>query len=117
VSGPISSAGNAQRRQHVVAGERHAAVREQLAIHLVGQTPLDPDVGQPRRCSSPLSQPPSGTGAALEGGDMQAVEVAALPPDVSWTDAAALPASVEAAAAAPAPAAGASAAADRPDGL
>ena len=39
--------GNTQRRQHVVIGQRHAAIGEELPVHLVRQPQLHPDISQP----------------------------------------------------------------------
>ena len=54
--------GDAQRRQHVVIGQRHAA-GEELAVHLVRQAQLDPDIGQPRPPLVPL-EPAAGKAGA-----------------------------------------------------
>ena len=59
--------GDAQRRQHVVIGQRQVAVGKELAVHLVRQAQLDPDVGQPRPLLVPLEPSADGrrTGLAL----------------------------------------------------
>src|SRR6267378_4068857 len=56
---------NAQRRQHVVIRQRHATIGEELAIHLVPQAQLDPDIGQPRPLLVPVE--PSAGGLRRAG--------------------------------------------------
>ena len=62
--------GHAQRRQHVVIGQRHAAVGEELAVHLVRQAQLHPNVGQPRPLLVPVEPSAGGAGPALPLGDI-----------------------------------------------
>ena len=44
---------------------RHAAVGEELAVHLIRQAQLHPDIGQPRPLLVPIDPPTSGRRAGL----------------------------------------------------